>query len=260
MAISGISNNSYAAYSSAGKIASGNRINSAADDAAGLAISEELNRNTKGLDVGTNNQASARDMLNVRDGALASITDSLQRIRELGLQASNTATTTPSDRAKLQTEVSQLLEDINATANNTTFNTKNILNGSQGNMNVATDSNGNTVSVGDTNATLKSLGIEGFDISSGNFDLSAIDKAIESVSSMRSETGAQTNRLEYGMNYNRYAAQNSTASYSRIRDLDMPRAISDYQKRQTLNTYSMMMQSRRMEDARNQAQRMFGGI
>lgn len=260
MAISGVGSSGYSNYGSYSQIASGNRINSAADDAAGLAISEQMKRQETGLSVGANNQASARDLLNVQDSALGSITENLQRMRELALQAQNTVSYTDKDRANMQTEIDQLKQEIERTANDTTFNTKNILNGTLGDLQIATDSNGNGTSVSTGNATLKALGIDGFDVTKNAFDIGSIDKALESVTSMRADGGAQTNRLEYGMNYNRYSSQLTTGSRSRISDLDIPSAISERKKQDTINQYQMMMQRRKQEDAQNSARRLFGGI
>lgn len=259
MAVTGISNNNaYSNYSQYSKIASGNRIQTAADDAAGLAISQQMQRQETGLNVGSNNQAAAQDLLNVRDGALAGITDNLQRMRELALQAQNTVTVTDQDRANIQKEIDGLKQGIADIANQTQFNTKNILNGSQGNMNVATDSNGNGTSIGDANATLKALGIADFDVTKNAFDIQSIDNALESVTSMRADGGAQTNRLSYGMNVNNYSAYNTLAGRSRIQDLEMGQAISNLKKNQTLNQYQMAMQRRKQEDAQNNARRLFG--
>lgn len=260
MAISGISNNSYSSYSGYGQIASGNRINTAADDAAGLAISEGMKRHETGLDVGANNQASARDLLNVQDGALGSITDSLQRIRELALQAQNNVTVTDKDRKNIQLEIDQLKQDISDTAANTTFNTKNILNGTLGDLNLATDSNGNKTTVSTGNATLDALGITDFDVTKNAFDIGSIDKALETVNGLRASGGAQTNRLEYGMTFNRYSSQLTTASRSRLADLDIPTAVSEQKKKQTINQYQLMMQRKKQEDAMASSNRLFGSI
>lgn len=261
MAISGVDNSSYSAYSQYGKIASGNRIQSAADDAAGLAISEQMKRQETGLDVGANNQASARDMLNVRDGALGSITDSLQRMRELALQAQNSVTVTDRDRSNIQKEIDQLKQNISDIAGNTNFNTKKLLDGSQNQLNVATDSNGNGVKVGgNSNSTLDALGLTDFDVTKNAFNIDAIDNALSKVSDMRSAGGAETNRLSAGIRVNNYSSQLTTASRSRLQDLDIPTAISEMKKQQTINQYQMAMQARRQEDERQNNQRLFGSL
>lgn len=245
--ISGISNsyNSYAAY---GRIASGRRINSAADDAAGLAISQKLTAQENGLNKGTQNAQSGQDLLNVSDGALSQITDQLQRMRELGVQASN-GLLTDSDRYNIQLEVNGLKQGISDIADQTTFNTKNILNGND-TFSLATDGNGSTQSVNTGNATLKALGIEDFDVT-GDFSLDTIDKALEKVSTARAKGGAQYNALGNTIAYNDYASQNTASANSRIEDLDLPKALTDLKKQNLLNTYKLFMQKRTSEDAMN---------
>lgn len=257
--IGSINNNSYSNYSSYGQLASGNRIQSAANDPSGLAISEKMNAQSTGLNVGSDNMASASNLLNVADGALGSITDSLQRIRELSLQAMNSITVTDTDRANIQKEIDQLKQDISDTANYTTYNTKNLLNGSLGTLQVASDSNGNGQSVNVGSATLDALGLTDYDVTK-NFNLDTIDRALNAVTTNRSAIGAQTNRMSSAINYNNYAAQNVTSSMSRIRDLNMPKAISNMRKQQTLQQYAMAMQQRRMTDQRNASNRLFQSL
>lgn len=246
-AIAGISN-SYSNYFLYGKIASGRRIQSASDDAAGLAISEKLTAQENGLNKGTDNAKSGQDLLNVSDGALSQITDQLQRLRELGLQASN-GLLTDSDKQNIQYEVDGLKQGISDIADQTTFNTKHILNG-EDTLNLATDSNGNGTSINTSNSTLKALGIADFDVT-GDFSLDTIDKALEKVTSARAKGGAQYNALWNTISYNDYAAQNTASSNSRIEDLDMPKALTDLQKQNLLNTYKVFMQRRASADAMN---------
>lgn len=245
--ISGISN-SYSSYSMYGKIASGLRIQSSADDAAGLAISEKLTSQENGLNKGTQNAQSGQNLLNVSDGALGSITDNLQRIRELAVQASN-GLLTDSDKKDIQAEVDQLKQGIGDIADQTTFNTKPLLNGDSS-LYMATDSNGNSVSVNTTNATLSSLGIEDFDVT-GNFSIDTIDKALDKVTTARAKGGAQYNALSSTISYNNYAAQNTAASNSRIEDLDIPKALTDLTKQNLLNTYKIFMQKSANAAAQN---------
>lgn len=255
-AIGSINNNAYCTYSAYGKIASGNKLQSAADGPSELSIAERENVQATGLNVGRDNMASASNLLNVADGALGNITDSLQRIRELSLQAMNTMTVTDTDRQNIQTEIDQLKQDISNIANNTTFNTKNLLDGSLGTLQMASDSNGNSQSVDVGSATLEALGLKDYDVTK-NFSLDTIDNALNKVTTNRSGIGAQTNRLNYAMNYNAYAAQNTTQAQSRLQDLDMPKAISELKKKQTLQNYAMTLQQKRMQDQRNMSNRLF---
>lgn len=236
-------------------IASGYRINSAADDAAGLAIAEKLESQANGYDVGQKNAGTAQDMVKIAEGALGSITDNLQRIRELSIQASNDLYTA-SDKGALQEEIEQLKQAISDTASQTQFNTMNLLDGTMGNAHIATDSNGNGMEVGMPNSTLQALGMADYDVT-GNFDLSVIDKALDKVASARSELGATSNRLDSVVAYNALASYNTTASQSRIEDLDYPKAISEMKKNQLLQTFSLMMQKRREEEEGNRVVQLF---
>lgn len=254
--ISGIGSNSYSSYSSYGNFASGKKVNSAADGAAELSIIEKQDAQIRGTNAGTNNIASAQDMLKVSDGAMEGITDYLQRMRELAVQASNTATMTDSDRANIQMEIDQLKQGISDIASNTSFNTKPLLDGSNSQFQIATDSNGTSMEVTTANATLAALGIEDFDVT-GDFDIGTLDTALERVSSSRSSGGAQSNALSYAYSNNTNTALNTLASKSRLEDLDFPEAISEKKKQETLHEYSMFMQKRLMEDEVNKVHRMF---
>lgn len=244
MSISSIS--SQGLYQNYRQLASGKRINSAADDAAGLAIAEKMLTQSNGYDVGWRNAATSQDMVNVADGGLSTITDSLQRIRELGVQASNTAIYGDSERKMMQQELDQLKDTISDAAKNTRFNTMSLLDGKMGSSHVASGPDGSGMDINMPNATLEALGIADFDVT-GDFDLSVIDDAIDKVSSARGEMGATYNRLGYTMNYNSYASLNTTAARSRIEDLDFPKAISDMKKNSLLEEYRLMMQKKREE-------------
>ncbi len=245
MNISSVSN--YGIYRNYESLSSGKRINSASDDAAGLTISQKLQSQVNGYDVGSRNAGTSQDMLKVADGALGSITDNLQRIRELSVQAAN-GLYTDADRGAIQKEIDQLKQSIADTASQTQFNTKNLLDGTMGNSHVAAGPNGDGMEISMPNATLQALGIEDYDVSSGNFDLSVIDDALEKVNSARGSIGASSNRLDSVMAYNANASYNLTASQSRIEDLDYPKAISDMKRDDLLRTFQMMMQRKKMED------------
>lgn len=229
------------------QLSSGKRINSAADDAAGLAIAEKLLTQSNGYDVGRRNAATSQDMVNVADGGLSSITDSLQRIRELGVQASNTAIYGDSERKMMQQEIDQLKSSISDAAKNTRFNTMSLLDGTMGSNHVASGPDGSGMDINMPNATLEALGIADFDVT-GDFDLSVIDNAMDMVSSARGDMGATYNRLGYTMNFNSYASLNTTAARSRIEDLDFPQAVSDMKKNSLLEEYRLMMQKKQEEE------------
>lgn len=242
--ISGISGASSYLY---GQIASGNRLTSASRGAAELAISEKQKAQATGYDVGTNNLKSGQNVLNVTDGALSSITDNLQRIRELAIQAKNT-TMSGSDRQSIQEEIDQMKQGIQDIATQTQFNTMNLLDGSRGSgIQIAAGSGTDTLTINNSvNTTLDALGIKDFDVTK-SFDLTKIDDALKKVSDSRSQAGAQFNRLDNAINYNSYASYNTVAARSRIADTDYSQASSELKKQQTLQTYAIMMQKKQME-------------
>lgn len=222
------------------QLSSGKRINSAADDAAGLAIAQKMKREETGLSVGAQNTKDGMGALNVADGAMDGMMDHLQRIRELGLRAMN-GTYSASDREYFQSEIDQLKDGIQQIAKNTTFNEQKLLDGSMADMHLATNPNGGGIEIGMENSTLEALGIADFDVTSGNFDLGAIDAAMNKLSSQRSSVGAYTNRLEHTYNYNTNAHEQQLSARSRIEDLDMPQAISEKKKQDLLDEYKNLM-------------------
>lgn len=232
-----------------GNLAAGKRINKAADDASGLAIAEKLKEQSTGLTAGASNAKSGIDALNVADGALGSIHDSLQRIYELSVKASNTAVYSASDIGSMQKEISGLLEGIQGYAKGTEYNQKKLLDGSMADMQLATNPNGTGQSIKMQNSTLGALGIDGYDVT-GKFDINRITKAIDMVSKSRSAIGASTNALESAYNYNVYTSQNTTAAQSGIEDLDMAQAVSDQKKNSLLDSYQNMMQKQKMDAER----------
>lgn len=231
------SRDNYNIYS---QLSSGKRVNRAADDAAGLAIGQKLKRQENGLSVGAQNVKDGMGALNVADGALDGITDYLQRMRELGLRSMN-GLYSDSDREMFQTEIDQLKEGIQSMAKGTTLNEQKLLDGSMADLDLATNPDGSGLSIQMQDATLEKLGIADFDVTSGNFDLSAIDKALDMVASARSDMGAATNRLEHTYNYNMNASEQLTGARSRIEDLDMPMAISEKKKQDLLTQYKNLM-------------------
>lgn len=244
MSITAISNQRL--YTNYEQLSSGKRLNSSADDAAGLAIAEKLETQSNSYDIGRDNAATSQNMVNVADGALASISDSLQRMRELSLQASNTAIYGDSERNAMQEEINQLKNGISDIAKNTQFNTMNLLDGTLKDSHVAMNPDGSGMKIHMPDATLEALGIADYDVTK-DFDISKLDDALNMISSARGELGATSSRLEYTMNYNSYASYNLTASRSRIEDLDYPKAISEKQKNEVLSLYKIMMQKKEME-------------
>ena len=244
MSIRSIGSNTYNVYE---QLSTGKRINSAADDPAGLAIAEKSETQTNGYDIGGANASASQSMINIADGALASVTDSLQRIRELSIQASNTAVYGEDEINAIQQEIDGLKEHISYVADNTQFNTMNLLDGSMSNFHIATNPDGSGMDIDMPDSTLAALGIADYDVT-GSFDISVIDEAINKVNSARSELGATSNRLDYAMNYNSYASYNLTSAKSTIEDLDMPKAISELEKERLLDEYRIMMMKKEQEE------------
>lgn len=225
------SSTSYADY---GKFASGKKVNRAADGAAELAIIQKQETQTRSYKVGENNIGAAKDMLNVADGAMSGITDYLQKIRELGVRASNTATITDAERTSIQAQIEQYKQGISDIAKQASFNTKPLLDGTS-QMKITT-----------ADATLQALGIADFDVTK-DFDLAQVDDALARVSAGRSGMGAQSNALEYAYRYSTNTRLNVTAGKSRLEDLDYGQAVSEQKKKQTLQQYAFFMQKKQME-------------
>lgn len=230
------------------QIASGNKLQSAADGAAQMNIVQREKGQVNGYDMGTRNAWDGRSLLDVADGAYQGITESLQRMRELAVQASNSAVLSDSDRRMIQDEVDQLKRGISDIANNTEFNTKKLLDGSSSDLYLQTGANagqGQTVDTG--NATLQALGIADFDVT-GKFDIRTIDDALSKVSSNRSKIGAQSNSLDHTIGYNTHTSYNLTRTVSQMEDTDFAKAATDLNKKQLMDTVKFMMQRKQQEE------------
>ena len=178
--ISGVSSSS-SIYT---QLSSGKRINSAADDAAGLTIAEKMNSQETGLTVGIDNAKDGVGLLNIADGALGQIGDNLQRIYELGVKASS-GLNTGEELGAIQSEVDQLLSDIEGIAKGTEFNTMKILDGSMADIDLATKPDGTGQKIQMVSSTLADLGIEGFNVT-GKFNLTRITDAISAFTMLSS--------------------------------------------------------------------------
>lgn len=243
--ISGI--NSQNAYTA---LVTGSKINSAADNAAGLAINEQLELRETGYTTGASNAAAGQDLLNVADGALSTIQDSLQRIRELSVQAANDAVYSPSDISAMQKEIDGLKQSIQNTAKNTSFNTLKLLDGSMADLNLATNPQGGGIKIQLVNSTLESLGIADYDVTK-NFNLNDIDNAIQKISDARSTIGAQSNTLDRTINGNKYSAYNIAKAQSSLSDTDYAEEIIEKNKEQALEKYRMFTLKAKTENEAN---------
>jgi len=220
---------------------------SAADGAAELAIVENEKAQVTGYNTGTKNLGDGVNMLNTSDSALGSITSHLQRMRELGLRASN-STLNGTNRADIQKEVEQLKQGIEYIATQTLYNGMNMLDGSMSKgVQLVSDAGGGSLTVNHAaDSTLKALGIEDFDVTK-DFDLQSIDDALAKVTSNRSTFGAQSNALDYAIDYNGYASSNLTAAQSRMGDTDIAKTIQELKHQQTMQSISMMLQKKKAD-------------
>jgi flagellin len=218
------------------KLSSGLRINKAGDDAAGLAISEKMRGQIKGLDMANKNAQDGISLIQTAEGALNETHSILQRMRELSVQSANDTNTT-SDRTQLQQEVDQLISEINRIGETTQFNGKNLLSGAYSTTGLVFHVGPNqsqTVTLAIDSMRASALGVSGLSISSQSGADSAIDTvdtAISTVSTQRSKLGAAQNRLDHTINNLSTASENLQAAESRIRDVDMAREMVNYSKK-----------------------------
>lgn len=359
------------------KLASGKRINSAADDAAGLAIAQKLLKQTNGLSAGVYNARTSQNMINVAEGALGSVSDMLQRVNELSVQAAN-GTNSSSDRGAIQAEIDQLTQEIDRVSATTKFNETYLLKGGSGRSSVPVSArdagiegtltqnattatftmdalkSGDKIKIGGTDYTIgdkedetnpnlitadtayskiqeqlaaaSSVGATTaatvsvaavdpndpskvqFEISKGSVDRSesfstslqvgaesdmankisvnidalnaagigikglnvadktgmaatnaidAVADALSKISVQRSSLGAASNRLDHTIAYGNNAVYNLTASHSRIADTDYGKGVTELKKNQLLNTYSIMMQRKYMENQSGRVKQFF---
>lgn len=249
------------------RLASGMRVNRGADDAAGLAVSEKMRSQIRGLDMARRNALDGISLIQASEGFLQETTSALQRIRELSVQAAN-GVYTEEDRSQIQTEVTQLLNEIQRVAEQSQFNTHDLFLGrwqSESDMNnasaspapqapdaatVGTSGEGTgirlhigpnmdqfiRVHIGDM--TLKGLSLTGDDadgagvdvttITNANRSIAVVDKALFTVNKQRTDLGAVQNRLETAMRGIEVATENMQSAESRIRDTDMAKQMIDF--------------------------------
>lgn len=223
------------------KLSSMNRVQAASEDPSGLAISEKLKSQSKALSVSGDNSKDGQSLLETAQGSLGKISDSLQRIRELSVKASN-GIYGGEERQAIQQEVEHLKSFIQDTAKNTQFNKMELLDGSRADLNLAVNPNGSGRKIQLVNATLEALGIKNYDVT-GEFDITDIDNAIDMISKSRSEMGAETNALNHTISANSVTDFNLTGANSRLEDLDIAKAISDMKKEQVLEQYQFFVRN-----------------
>jgi flagellin len=214
------------------KLSSGLRINRAGDDAAGLAISEKMRGQIRGLDQSSRNAQDGISLIQTAEGALNETHDILQRMRELAVQGANDTNTTD-DRDQIQKEMDQLLSEIDRISNNTQFNTQTLL---DGNLSVTFQVGANagqiiTFGIGAMSSGALTLnGLTVVDNVNASTSIASIDDAIKAVSGERSKMGALQNRLEHTINNLNTSSENLTSAESRIRDVDMAKEMMTQSK------------------------------
>ncbi|MDR1867742.1 MAG: flagellin [Treponema sp.] len=236
------------------KLSSGLRINKAGDDASGLAVSEKLRSQIRGLNQASANAQNGISFIQTTEGYLQESQDILQRLRELAVQSAN-GIYTAEDRTYIQIEVSALIDEIDRIASHAQFNGMNLITGRFGRVegeNVVTASlwlhiganmdQRERVYIGTITAT--GLGIRDIgdntilslsEVDSANRAIGTLDEALRKVSKQRSDLGAYQNRLEHAIRGIDIGAENLQASESRIRDTNMANEMVDYTKNQILS-------------------------
>lgn len=229
------------------KLSSGLRINRAGDDAAGLAISEKLRAQVRGLNQAVRNAQDGISLIQTAEGALTETHSILQRMRELAVQAANDTLTTE-DRNAIQTEVDKLLEEIDRIAKTTQFNAQFLLDGgtlAATGLNLQIGANaGQNINVKISAADTVAMTINGIsvaDAAAASAAIASLDSAINYVSIQRANLGAVQNRLEHTIANLSVASENLTASESRIRDADMAQEMMNFTKTQILQQAGVAM-------------------
>jgi flagellin len=217
------------------KLSSGYKINRAADDAAGLAISEKMRRQIKGLTQASANAQDGISAVQTAEGALTEVHEMLQRMDELATKA-GTDTLQEQDRAYIQQEVNALISEITRTATTTSFNDTKLLDGSftGKEIQVGADQSANDfIQVDIKNMSSTTIGVSVIDVTgtngaNGRSAIDTIKTAIKSISSQRADLGALQNRLEHTIKNLDNVNENTTAAESQIRDTDMAAEMVRY--------------------------------
>ena len=247
------------------ELSSGMRINSAADDASGLAVSEKMRSQIRGLNQASRNVMNGVSMLQTAEGYMQSTTDILQRIRELAVQSAN-GIYSDEDRAMLQTEVEQLVSEVDRISQTAEFNGMTLLSGRFAEDGIKLQVGANTdqnftVKLGNMSATalgLKGAGQDGTEQSislsdpeSANMALATVDEALKTVNKNRADIGASMNRMEMAQKGINIASENIAASESHIRDADMAKTITEHVKNQILQQSSVSLLSQANTNSQN---------
>jgi flagellin len=226
------------------KLSSGYRINRAADDAAGLAISEKMRRQVRGLTQASANAQDGISCVQTAEGALNEVHDMLQRMNELAVKAAN-GTMTSDDQSYIDKEVQQLITEIDRVASTTTFNEQSLLDGSFSSKGIQVDAEqGRTISISISAMTTAGLTLNGksaTSVANANALNTAVKNAIKTVSEQRATLGAVQNRLEHTVNNLDNVVENTQAAESQIRDTDMASEMVKYSNNNILQQAGQAM-------------------
>jgi len=233
------------------KLSSGQRINRAGDDASGLAVSEKMRSQIRGLNQAGQNIQNGVSFIQATEGYLNETTDIIQRLRELSIQSAN-GIYSAEDRMQVQVEVSQLVDEVNRVASHAQFNGMNILTGrfakdsTTGPMQLQVGANvdqNEKIFIGTMTAT--ALGLSGSQgtnsmislssVDGANMAIASLDSALKTVSKQRADLGAYQNRFEMAYKGISIASENLQAAESRIRDTDMAQEMVSFTKNQILS-------------------------
>lgn len=238
------------------RLSSGQRLNSAADDAAGSAISDRFNSQVRGLNQAMRNANDGISLAQTAEGALGQTTDILQRMRELSVQSGN-GIYTDTDRQAMNAEFGQLQSELDRIAGATSFNGQSLLDGSQSDSGMSFQvgaKSDETISMTIGGATQADLGTDTLDISTAQGamnSLATIDEALSGVSDIRGSLGAIQNRFESAIDNMAVTAENTAAANSRIADADTAKEVADLAKNQILQKFGVAMRAQSNLTAEN---------
>lgn len=251
------------------KLSSGQKINRAGDDASGLAVSEKMRSQIRGLNQASKNVQNGISFIQTTEGYLTETTDILQRIRELAVQASN-GVYSDEDRAMVQVEVSQLVAEVDRIASTAQFNGYNMLTGrfaKETDNSITFQIGANVdqnIKINIASATAEALGLRGkgqdcedgalvsvSDTETANRTLATIDEALKNVNRQRADLGAVQNRMEMAAKGINVAAENMTSSESIIRDADIAKEMVDFTKNSILQQASTAMLAQANSQSQN---------
>ena len=239
-----MSKNTALAGSSMEKLSTGLRITKAGDDAAGLAVSEKMRAQIRGMEQAERNVQDGISMVQTAEGALEEAGNIAQRMRELGVQAGND-TLSDEDRTKVKEELKQLQDEMKKISEETKFNGKKLLN-TAGTFTIQAGANSETRKIATADLSSIANGLSTISVSTSAQAQSFVEKvdtALESINNARSELGAMQNRLEYTAANLTTSTENLTAAESRIRDVDVAKEMVTLSKLNILNQASQAMVS-----------------